>query len=269
MEVIGIICMLSALAQPLIFIVGMIKPQYVLPIRKIKRKRLAIFGISSFLFFVLAIIAGNTLPDIPQDNMHLVSKTNMEHQQSSDEKTGSFDTIFVAPCVVDSILAYSYKEKFDSLYNKLIGIDNLDAKYHSRSSVHKEIQRFLFDDWWNLMERIDSTRQILPLSRKEYEKSCRKYDKQYARFTLYGDEDTESVKFWAKSEAERILSKLAVDPESLVVEKVSCNGKTTKGYKCTVVYRAKNGFGGYVREYITLIMVYNMENSLYECVEVM
>ena len=80
MEVIGIICMLSALAQPLIFIVGMIKPQYVLPIRKIKRKRLAIFGISSFLFFVLAIIAGNTLPDIPQDNMHLVSKTTNNHQ---------------------------------------------------------------------------------------------------------------------------------------------------------------------------------------------
>lgn len=262
MEVIGIICMLLMLAQPFILIAGMIKPQCILPTKKIKRKRPAIVGFTLSLFFICAIIAGHTLPDIPSNNM------SIGNQQAENTNTIS-DTILITPHVVDSILAHSYKEKFDSLYNKLTEIDNLNAKYYSRSSVHKEIRKLLFDDWCNLMERIDSTGQFLPLSRKEYKKSCKKYDEQYARFTLYGDEDTESVKFWAKSEAERILSKLAVDPESLVIEKVTCNGKTKKGYKCTVIYRAKNGFGGYVREYITLIMAYNVENSLYECIEVM
>lgn len=261
METIGSIFMLLMLAQPFILIAGMIKPQYVLPTTKIKRKRLTILGITLFLFFVCAIIAGHTLPNLPSDN------TNTGNQQTEHTDIIS-DTILIAPHVVDSVLAHSCKDTFDSLYNKLMKIDHLDAAYNSRNSIHKEIQKFLFDEWWNFMERIDSTRQSLPLSRKEYERSCKKYDKQYARFVLYGDEDIETVKFWAKSEAERILRKLAVDPESLVIEKVSYNGKTKKGYKCTVVYRAKNGFGGYVREYVTLIMAYDMENDLYKCVNI-
>lgn len=257
MEVIGIICMLIVLAQSFILIAGMIKPQCVLPTKKIKRKRPVIFVFTLFLFFICTIIAGHTLPNIPSNSM--------SKKQNTDTIS---DTILIAPHVVDSVLAHSCKETFDSLYNKLMKIDRLDAAYHSRNSVHKEIQKFLFDEWWNLMERIDSTRQSLPLSQKEYERSCKKYDKQYARFVLYGDEDIEAVKFWAKSEAERVLSKLAIDPESLVIEKVSYNGKTKKGYKCTIVYRAKNGFGGYVREYVTLIMAYDMENNLYKCVNI-
>ncbi len=257
MEVIGIICMLIVLAQSFILIAGMIKPQCVLPTKKIKRKRPVIFVFTLFLFFICTIIAGHTLPNIPSNSM--------SKKQNTDTIS---DTILIAPHVVDSVLAHSCKETFDSLYNKLMEIDRLDAAYHSRNSVHKEIQKFLFDEWWNLMERIDSTRQSLPLSQKEYERSCKKYDKQYARFVLYGDEDIEAVKFWAKSEAERVLSKLAIDPESLVIEKVSYNGKTKKGYKCTIVYRAKNGFGGYVREYVTLIMAYDMGNNLYKCVNI-
>ena len=249
--------MLLTLAQPFILIAGMIKPQCILPTRKIKKKRPAILGITLFLFFVCANIAENTLPDMSSNN------TNMGNKQ-----TENADTLFIAPHVVDSVLAHSCKETFDSLYNKLMEIDHLDAAYYSRNSVHKEIQKFLFDEWWNLMERIDSTRQSLPLSRKEYERSYKKYDKQYARFVLYGDEDIETVKFWAKSEAERVLRKLAVDPKSLVIEKVSYNGKIKKGYKCTVVYRAKNSFGGYVREYVTLIMAYDVENNLYKCVNI-
>lgn len=258
MEVVGIICTLIMLAQPFILIAGMLKPQCVLPTKKIKKKRPVIFVSTLFMFFMCAIIAGHTLPNIPSNSMSI---------KSNNTDTLS-DSILIDSHVIDSALAHSAKETFDSLYNKLMEIDHLDAAYHSRSSVHKEIQKFLFDEWWVLMGHIDSTRQSLPLSQKEYERSCEKYDKQYARFVLYGDEDIESVKFWAKSEAERILRKLAVDPESLVIEKVLYNGKTKKGYKCTIVYRAKNGFGGYVREYITLIMAYDMESNLYKCVSI-
>lgn len=262
MEIIGIACMLLMLAQPFILIAGMIKPQCILPTKKIKKKRPAILGITLFLFFVCGIIAESTLPDMPSNDTNILG-----NQQAENTDTIS-DTILIDPHVVDSILAHSCKETFDSLYNKLMEIDHLDATYYSRNSVHKEIQKFLFDEWWNLMERIDSTRQSLPLSQKEYNKAQQKYDKQYARFILYGDEDIENVKFWAESEAKRILRKSAVDPESLVIEKVSCNGKTKKGYKCTVIYRAKNGFGGYVREYVTLIMAYDIDNCLYRCVNI-
>lgn len=167
MEIIGIVCMLLMLAQPFILIAGMIKPQCILPTRKIKRKRPAILGVTLFLFFICAIIAGHTLPDMPSNN------TNTENQQAENTDTIS-DTILIAPHIVDSVLAHSCKETFDSLYNKLMEIDHLDAAYHSRNSVHKKIQKFLFDEWWNLMERIDSTKQSLPLSRKEYERSCKK-----------------------------------------------------------------------------------------------
>jgi hypothetical protein len=257
MEAIGIICMIIVLVQPIILCVGMVKPQRVLPKSlKIRKQRLFIFTVTLSIFIIGAIIGGHFLPDVPHDNKLQTLEAN---------EANITEEIVIS----DSVLAVVCKHTFDSLYNELMKIDQLDATYHSRRAVHKEIQKFLFEDWWNLMEHIDSTRQTLPLSRKEYEKSCKKYDKQDARFVLYGDEDTETIKLWAKSDAKRILSKLVVDPESLVIENVTCNGKTKKGWKCTVVYRAKNGFGGYVREYITLIMAYNMENSLYKCVDVL
>lgn len=139
--------------------------------------------------------------------------------------------------------------------------------FSNRKTNHKKIQKFLFEDWWSTMEQIDSTRNKLPISRKEYEKACRKYDKQYARFILYGNEDKDNVEFWAKGSAQSLLYKLLREPESLVIEKVKCIGKIKKGWQCIVYYRAKNGFGGYTREYITLIMAYNEEQDIFECVD--
>ena len=34
-----------------------------------------------------------------------------------------------------------------------------------------------------------------------------------------------------------------------------------------VIYRAKNGFGGYVRESLTLVLKYNADDGLYECID--
>lgn len=255
--------MFLALGQPIIFIVGMIKPQYVLPKKlNIKRKRLFIFGVSFFLFFLFAVIAGHNLPKISEtknldSSDSAITDNYVEKREPEPQKVLS-----------DSDIANLYKVQFDSLYNELMELDRVSDVFSNRKASHKKIQKLLFENWWVTMEQIDSTRQTLPLSRKEYDKACRKYDKQFGRFILYGDEDRERIKFWAKSEAQRILSQLAVDPESLVVEKVICNGKTNKGWKCTVIYRAKNGFGGYVREYITLIMAYNEEQDLFECVDV-
>ena len=147
-------------------------------------------------------------------------------------------------------------------------MDQLNDASYSRSSIHIKIQNFLFDDWWDLMERIDSTRKLLPLSRAEYERACKKYDKQYARFLLYGDEDIDDVELWAKYDAESILKDLLIDPKSLVIERVSCNGKTDKGWKCTIVYRVKNGFGGYVRDNFILIMAYDAQSARYKCVSI-
>lgn len=269
--------MVIMLVQPLIFIVGMIKPRYIIPIEKIKRKRLFISGVTLCLFLVCAAIVGNTLPDIPQGDTQTILETDIDQEPENEfvsldstiEVTQQEDTIIDITHLVDSIFAYSYKETFDSLYDKLMEIDQLDSKYYSRSSVHEKIQNFLYDNWWNLMERIDSTREMLPLTRQEYARSCKKYDKQYARFIVYGDEDIDEVENYAEYEAQRVLRNTLVDPKSLVIERVSCHGKTNRGWKCTVIYRARNGFGGYVREYITLIMAYNEKKKLYECIGIM
>ena len=60
----------------------------------------------------------------------------------------------------------------------------------------------------------------------------------------------------------------AVDPKSLVIEESTCEGKTKKGYKCRVIYRAKNGFGGYVRESVSLIMAYDVDSKVYQCIDI-
>lgn len=146
-------------------------------------------------------------------------------------------------------------------------LDKVSDVFSNRKASHKKIQKLLFENWWVTMEQIDSTRQTLPLSRKEYDKACRKYDKHYARFILYGSEDKDNIEFWAKENATTLLYKLLREPESLKIEKVKCIGKTKNGWQCIVDYRAKNGFGGYSREYITLIMAYNEEQDLFECVD--
>ena len=262
MKILAVILTFLALGQPLIFIVGMIKPQYVLPQKlKIKRKRLFIFGVSFFLFFLFAVIAGHNLPDIPKnkkldDSDSVITDTYAELQGSEPQKVLS-----------DSNIVSLYKAQFDSLYNELMELDKVSDVFSNRKASHKKIQKLLFENWWVTMEQIDSTKQMLPLSRKEYDKACRKYDKQYARFILYGSEDKGSIEFWAKENATTLLYKLLREPESLKIEKVKCIGKTKNGWQCIVDYRARNGFGGYSREYITLIMAYNEEQDLFECVD--
>lgn len=262
MKILAVMLMFLALGQPVIFIVGMIKPQYVLPQKlNIKRKRLFIFGVSFFLFFLFAVIAGHNLPDIPETK-------NMD--SSNSVITDNYvETLEPEPQKVlsDSDIVNLYKVQFDSLYNELIKLDKVSDVFSNRKTSHKKIQKLLFENWWVTMEQIDSTKQTLPLSRKEYDKACRKYDKQYARFILYGSEDKDNIEFWAKENAITLLYKLLPDPESLKIEKVKCIGKTKNGWQCIVDYRAKNGFGGYVREYITLIMTYNEEQDLFECVD--
>lgn len=241
----------------------MIKPKYVLPnFLGIKRNRLAVFLISTFMFFFFITITG--ICTVLGDKESFI--TNKKPTDSTLEVEASIkpDTIKLS---LDSLLVIAYQEKFDSLYTGLMKLDKIDDGFYTRKSFHNGFHK-MFDDWFNNMEYLESGGDKVPLNRKEYEKLFRKYDKQFARFILYGDEDRESIKFWAKSEAERILSQLATDPESLVIEKVICNGKTKKGWKCAVIYRARNGFGGYVREYITLIMAYNIDNSLYECADI-
>lgn len=36
---------------------------------------------------------------------------------------------------------------------------------------------------------------------------------------------------------------------------------------CFVPYRAKNSFGGYVMETLTLVLNYNIDNSIYNCID--
>lgn len=253
--------MFLALGQPIIFVVGMIKPQYVLPKKlNIKRKRLFIFGVSFFLFFLFAVIAGHNLPKIPEakksDNSNSATTNNYEEIQEVEPQN----------ILSDSDIVNLYKTQFDNLYNELMELDKVSDVFSNRKASHKKINK-LIENWWYTMEQTDSTRQTLPISKKEYEKACRKYDKQYARFILYGSEDKDNIEFWAKENATTLLYKLLPDPESLKIEKVKCIGKTKNGWQCIVDYRAKNGFGGYSREHITLIMAYNEEQDLFECVD--
>lgn len=266
METLGTICVLIVLAQPFIFIAGMIKPQWVLPKKlPIKRKRLTVFLASTFMLILFAAI----MPEYPQEKID--KRASLADSLSKDtvmpEEKAEPKIVEISIDSVDVLLSKSYKNSFDSLYNGLMELDKIDDGSRDRQWFHEKIQKLLFEDWWNTMEALDSTRQKTPLLRKEYERLQLKYDKQYARFMLYGNEDRDRVRRSAEYEAERILQKVLVDPESLVIEQVLINGKTNKGYKCTVVYRARNGFGGYVREYATLIMAYNKGSVWdYECV---
>lgn len=166
----------------------------------------------------------------------------------------------------DSLLAVTYSKKFNTLYDDLMALDKVNDGMHSREIYHNNI-RDLSEEWVENMLYLDSLGKGSSLSQKEFNKMVSKYDPQLARFILYGNEDIDEVKVWAEAKAEQILKKIAVDPESLIIESVICNGKTNKGWKCSVVYRAKNGFGGYVREHLTLILDYNEYEHIYDCVD--
>ena len=198
-----------------------------------------------------------------QDSINALKK---EMEQKKSTKNKNFVESKTITVLSDSAILLTYKPEFYRLYNKLNSMDSVQYVDDSRSDYHKKIQNLLFEKWWNAMESVDSTHASLPLSYKEYKKCSLLYDKQLARFVIYGDEDIDMINFWAEERAKTILKQTLRDPDSLVVENVICRGKTQKGWMCDVIYRATNGFGGYVREKITLIMQYDMENSLYKCV---
>lgn len=165
----------------------------------------------------------------------------------------------------DSILSSSYTQKVDALLNQL---DSQTQQSQSRGEIIREIEDLLFNKWWNAISIDDSLVPELPLSQKAYYDAQKRFDGPYARYCIYGDEITSDVEFWAKIRAEEVLKKVCVDPKSLVIEESICEGKTQKGYKCKVIYRAKNGFGGYVRESVSLIMAYDIDSKVYRCIEI-
>lgn len=255
-EIIGIICVIIVMLQPVIFIVGLIKPALIIPNKcSVKNRRMKIFGICLLCFLVFAVVGGNLLPDDIEDKA----------KKDAIENVAKCDTIEIP---VDSALVLCYKPEFDSLYNRLVALDSDAYGYMNRKSYHEQIQNLLYEKWWNAMSLIDSTRNIIPLSHTEYKRACKLYDKQLARFVLYGDEDESSIQFWAKEYANKILHKTLKDPKSLIVDSDDIRlSKIKKGWKCIVPYRAKNSFGGYVMETLTLVLNYNMDKSIYECID--
>lgn len=256
-EIIGIICVVIVMLQPVIFIVGLIKPALIIPNKYgLKNRRIKIFGVCLFCFLVFAIIGGHLLPD------------DVENKADKDaiEEINECDIIEIS---IDSALVLCYKLEFDSLYNRLVALDDDAYGYMNRESCHEQIKNLLYEKWWNAMSAIDSTHNALPLSNTEYKRACKLYDKQFARFVLYGDEDKSSIQFWAKENANKILRKTLKDPKSLTIDEDDIRlSKTKKGWKCVVPYRAKNSFGGYVMEALTLVLKYNIEEHIYECIDV-
>ena len=225
-----------------------------------KTKKYSIIGIGIFIGLV---IIGNLLPPVPEDE-----EAGNRKVETIDSSISLDSTNLKTITLGDKELCKIYKSTYDSLYNLLLAQDNPDCIDNRRVSLHKEIKSFIYDDWWNMMEIVDSARTKLPICRKEYEAACKQYDKQYERFLKYGDEDIDRIEYWAKENASRYLQKVAVDPETVVIEDVKSTGKGSKGWKCKVIYRAKNGFGGYVRESLSLIMSYDADNNLYQCIDI-
>ena len=236
-------------------IIGIIKPSIFLSKKKeYKYPRLSVFGCAVGAIILFAIIGTATAPkemlesDTPSAKQ--IEETAPELIQLSDEQ-----------------LTKILKHEFDSLYNRLVNIDTIDPLSRDRKGMHKEIQSFLYDGWWNLMESADSSRTKLPLCRKEYANACKKYDKEYAKFLIYGNEDEFEVKEWAKYEAERVLRQVLKDPKSLEIIEVSSCTKVAKGYRCIVKYRAKNGFGGYNVDNLDMVLAWKDEEGLYRCID--
>lgn len=264
---IGTLISLSILA----LIVGIYSPQAVLP-KFVPRNR----GIVIVFYLGLSIIIPSFWTSYKEYTM-----TPEEKMQLAEERERSIairDSLLkqqaekskiLLPVVTDSLLISKYVPQFDSLYTELLTLDKPQGMevYSDRSTYHKKIQHLLFEEWWDEMEKADSTHTQFKPARKKYEECCKKYDKQYARYQIYGDEDLTEIKFWAENRAEQILRKICVDPKSLVIEQVQHPRKIKTGWKCMVIYRAKNGFGGYMRESLTLVLKYNADDGLYECID--
>lgn len=255
MESISYICFFLLVISAICGVIGLIKPSFFLSKKKdYKHPRLIVFGCAIGAMVLFAIIGTATAPEemLESDTSSAkqVQEAVLEPLQISDEQ-----------------LTKILKHEFDSLYNRLLNLDKIDPLSHDRKGMHKKIQSFLYDNWWPLMEQADSSRTLLPICRKEYADACKKYDKEYAKFLIYGNEDEFEVKEWAKYEAERILRQVLKDPRSLEVIEVSSCLKVAKGYRCVVKYRAKNGFGGYNVDKLDMILVWKDEDGLYRCID--
>lgn len=240
------------------FIVGMINPKYVIPFKKMQNR-----GMVALIYFLLFLIFANIASQYPPQNTNKSTENNTNGDIVSEVVKEKY-------IPTDSSIIMYFKPKFDSLLNKLNNIDSSDDLDipSTRVNLHKEIKSLLYNQWWGTMDYADSLGSSTQNARKLYKECALTYDKQYAKFVIYGDEDIWNIENQAKWKAETILEKVCTDPKSLVVEKVKVIGKVKSGWKCLVTYRARNGFGGYVRESITLIMAYNEANSNYECLEV-
>lgn len=300
METLGGILAILALASIVCAIIGLFNPQLFIPKKlTINKPRLTVFVFFVGLFFILATIGGILLPSETDsegnpvtENSDVTEAKTTERGRVREKKKAERDYYVVADpleliqmmkapkpksskkvrqpdaiVVYDSLWTSILVHHFDSLYNRLMDCDKNEAVATDRRSRHEAIKTFIYDEWWEVMEKYDTARTQLPICRKEYEKACRKYDKEYARFLKYGDENEVSIKLWAESEAERILRQVLRDPKSLEIISVSTPKKVSNGYRCIVKYRAKNGFGGYNVEQLNMLMAYDEENSLYRCID--
>ena len=284
-SILGILAILSLICA----IVGLIKPQLFIPKNlSIKKPRLTVFVVFVLLFFIIACIGGSLMPsETDSDGNPVVENTNVKKEKKAEQdlyvvadpleliqlmkaptskrskKVRQPDAIVVHDSLWTSILVH----RFDSLYNRLMDCDKNEAIATDRRSRHEAIKTFIYDEWWEVMEKYDSARTQLPICRKEYTKSCKKYDKEYARFLKYGDEDLDYIKIVAEDEAKRILRQVLRDPSSLDIISVSTPSKVSNGYRCIAKYRAKNGFGGYNVEQLTMILAYDEENIRYKCID--
>ena len=300
METLGGILALLSLASIVCAIIGLFNPQLFIPKKlTINTPRLTVFVFFVGLFFILACIGGNLLPPATDsegnpvtENSNVTDAKTTERGRVREKKKAERDYYVVADpleliqlmkapktrsskkvrqpdavVVYDSLWVGILVHRFDSLYNRLMDCDKNEAIATDRRSRHEAIKTFIYDEWWEVMEKYDTARTQLPLCRKEYEKACRKYDKEYARYLKYGDEDEFTIKQWAEYEAERVLKQVLRDPKSLEIISVSTPKKVSNGYRCVVKYRAKNGFGGYNVDQLSMVLEYREESGLYRCID--
>lgn len=255
------ICVFISMMVIIIYIIGMIKPDRIIPSNKIKSKRTFLTIVTIFL---TAIIGGI-------ESSYMVNESSQPNDISDSIakglKTAEYKTITISPQKMDSIAANMYSHTFDSLYNSLVELEHESFTGDKRRSLREQLMD-LFDNRWSYaMEHFDSLGNKMPLCHKEFKRCKSKYNKIYAQYLVYGDADPDEIETWANYEGERILKKVVRDPKSLKIESVTCNGKVKKGWKCTIIYRATNGFGGYTREALRMIVAFDNEKLSYTCVD--
>lgn len=239
-----------------LIIIGLFKPNKIIPAKfNLKYRRVIIL----FSGLTLIILGGLIYSTLFSD---LKNETKVQKVETIENDSLPIVIQKTEKPLNDSSIVLKYEPEYKILYAKLLDENS------NKKDIHKKIKDIIYTQWWNEIEKFDSLKISTKYSRKIYKKCCLEYDKIYAKWLKYGDEDFDRVEFWAQSESERILKKLCVDPESLKIEKTIIQGKTSKGWKCITQYRAKNGFGGYVREFITLIIAYDDENDAYKTVAI-